>query len=106
MESVSVVKVTLLGCLLSVCLLALPGLSQSTGAAQAINTAKAVDLTYSFDKDTIYWPTSPGFQWQKTQWGKTPAGYWYTSANYGANEHGGTHLDSPLHFHEGGAATD
>ena len=77
-----------------------------TVAGQSIDASKAVDLTYTFDRNTIYWPTSTGFQWDKQQWGKSPGGYWYTSANYAANEHGGTHLDSPIHFHEGGAATD
>jgi kynurenine formamidase len=76
----------------------------SIAPAAQIDVSKAVDLTYPFDAKTIYWPTSPGFRWEKTQWGKAPAGYWYASANYAANEHGGTHLDSPLHFHEGGAS--
>ena len=40
------------------------------------------------------------------QHGKTPAGYFYSSANYAANEHGGTHLDAPIHFHEAGATVD
>lgn len=74
--------------------------------AQAIDVSKAVDLTYSFDKNTIYWPTSDGFHWKETAWGKSAGGYWYTSASYAANEHGGTHLDSPIHFHETGATTD
>lgn len=77
-----------------------------TAGGQSIDVSKAIDLTYTFDEKTIYWPTSPGFRWEKTQWGKTPGGYFYSSANYGANEHGGTHLDSPLHFKEGGASTD
>ncbi|MBI4910721.1 MAG: cyclase family protein [Acidobacteria bacterium] len=75
-------------------------------AGEKIDSAKAMDLTYTFDEKTIYWPTSPGFHWEKTQWGKTPAGYFYSSANYGANEHGGTHLDSPIHFSEGGISTE
>lgn len=87
-------------------LLAIFVLASALAAAQSIDVSKAIDLTYTFDKNTIYWPTSSGFQWEKTQWGKSAGGYWYTSANYAANEHGGTHLDSPLHFHEGGASTD
>lgn len=74
--------------------------------AQSIDASKAIDLTYTFDEKTIYWPTSPGFHWEKTQWGKTPGGYFYSSANYGANEHGGTHLDSPIHFAERGISTE
>ena len=80
-------------------------LSVAAGA-QKIDPNKAVDLTYTFDEKTIYWPTSPGFKWEKTQWGKAPGGYFYSSANYGANEHGGTHLDSPIHFNEKGASTE
>ena len=74
--------------------------------AQSIDASKAIDLTYTFDEKTIYWPTSPGFHWEKAQWGKTPGGYFYSSANYGANEHGGTHLDSPIHFAERGISTE
>jgi kynurenine formamidase len=68
--------------------------------------AQPVDLTYSFDEETIYWPTSKSFEWTLVQHGKTPGGYFYSSANYAANEHGGTHLDAPVHFHEGGASVE
>jgi kynurenine formamidase len=57
-----------------------------------------VDLTHSFGEDTIYWPTNKAFQWERTDWGTTPSGYWYASANFSASEHGGTHLDAPIHF--------
>jgi len=68
--------------------------------------AQPIDLTYAFDEKTIYWPTSKSFEWKLVQHGKTPAGYFYSSADYAANEHGGTHLDAPVHFHEGGASVD
>jgi kynurenine formamidase len=68
--------------------------------------ARALDLTYSFDEQTIYWPTDRSFHWEKTKWGKSPGGYWYASATYAASEHGGTHLDSPVHFGEGQPTTD
>jgi kynurenine formamidase len=61
---------------------------------------KILDLTYSFSEKTIYWPTNKGFKHEKVAWGKTAAGYWYTSADYSASEHGGTHLDAPIHFGE------
>jgi kynurenine formamidase len=66
----------------------------------------AIDLTYPFDERTIYWPTDESFAWKKTRWGHSPGGYWYASATYAASEHGGTHLDSPIHFGEGQATTD
>ena len=69
--------------------------------AQPIDPAKVVDLTHSFDANTIYWPTEKGFQWEKEIWGKTEGGYFYASAKFTSAEHGGTHLDSPIHFAEG-----
>ena len=68
---------------------------------------KTVDLSYPFDDSTIYWPTdTEGFRHEKVAYGKTPAGYWYASFNFAASEHGGTHLDAPLHFAEGKQSVD
>jgi kynurenine formamidase len=63
-------------------------------------------LTYSFDENTVYWPTAQPFHFEKEKWGISPAGYWYSAGRYSASEHGGTHLDSPIHFGQGQAATD
>jgi kynurenine formamidase len=82
-----------------------PAPAPAPGLAQGL-AARAIDLTYPFDERTIYWPTDQSFRWQKTKWGPSPGGYWYASATYGASEHGGTHLDSPIHFAEGQATTD
>lgn len=68
--------------------------------------SKAIDLTYPYGKDTIYWPTDEPFHWKETTWGPAPGGYWYASATYGGSEHGGTHLDSPIHFGAGQATAD
>lgn len=75
-------------------------------AASAIDPAKVIDLTHSFDANTIYWPTEKGFQWEKEVWGKSAGGYFYASAKFAAAEHGGTHLDSPIHFAEGKQTVD
>ncbi|MCP5114063.1 MAG: cyclase family protein [bacterium] len=76
-------------------------------AAQSpIDEDRLVDLTYTFDEHTIYWPTDKHFEWNQTSAGITPGGYWYASATYGASEHGGTHLDSPVHFSEGKLTTE
>src|SRR5882672_7839191 len=71
-----------------------------------IDESKIVDLTYSFDDKTVYWPTAKPFQWEKESWGKSAGGYWYAAARYSASEHGGTHLDAPIHFGEGKLAAD
>ncbi len=74
--------------------------------SNSIDESKVIDLTYDFDKKTIYWPTAQPFLWQRESWGKSEGGYWYTAARYSASEHGGTHLDSPIHFGEGKMATN
>src|SRR5262245_29515320 len=85
--------------------------NQTAGPAPAneqsrIDESKIVDLTYSFDEKTVYWPTAKPFQWEKESWGRSAGGYWYTAARYAASEHGGTHLDAPIHFGEGRMAAD
>ncbi len=67
---------------------------------------QVVDLTYPFDEQTLYWPHNKAFQWQKTSWGPNQNGYWYASANFSASEHGGTHLDAPIHFAQDGVSVD
>ena len=62
---------------------------------------RVVDLTHTFDETTLYWPTDQPFQHVRTAWGRTEGGYWYSSFTYGGSEHGGTHLDAPIHFAEG-----
>ncbi|MCA9499747.1 MAG: cyclase family protein [Nitrospira sp.] len=69
-------------------------------------TGTIVDLTYPFDEHTVYWPKNEPFHWEKTSWGPTQTGYWYASAVYSASEHGGTHLDAPIHFAESGWSVD
>jgi len=69
--------------------------------------ARVVDLTYAFDEKTIYWPTSPtSFQLNRLAFGKTEGGYFYASNSFCAPEHGGTHLDAPIHFGEGKRTAD
>lgn len=57
-----------------------------------------VDLTYPFDEHTIYWPGNKTFTWERQHWGLTAEGYWYASGSFAASEHGGTHMDAPVHF--------
>ena len=35
--------------------------------AQSLAHSRLVDLTYSYDENTIYWPTAEGFKWKKDQ---------------------------------------
>jgi len=77
------------------------------GIAHLLNGARVVDLTYSFDDKTIYWPTATtGFVHEAVFYGKTEGGFFYSAYNACAPEHGGTHLDAPIHFAEGKSTAD
>ncbi len=65
-----------------------------------------IDLTYEYSEETIYWPTADGFQLEIVSAGMTEAGYYYAANNLCTAEHGGTHLDSPIHFAEGQWTTE
>jgi kynurenine formamidase len=62
---------------------------------------RVIDLTHTFDAQTIYWPTETGFEFKPGNNGRTPKGYYYAANRFAAPEHGGTHLDAPIHFAEG-----
>jgi kynurenine formamidase len=62
---------------------------------------RIVDLSYAFDENTVYWPDNESFQHKQVALGRTPTGYWYSSYTFSGSEHGGTHLDAPIHFAEG-----
>ncbi|HUF89905.1 MAG TPA: cyclase family protein [Gemmatimonadota bacterium] len=61
---------------------------------------EVVDLTHSFDASAVYWPTAEPFQLEVVSEGTTDFG-WYAAKSFCAAEHGGTHLDAPVHFAEG-----
>jgi kynurenine formamidase len=66
-----------------------------------------VDLTWAFDEQTLYWPTSPStFELKQLSYGPTPGGWFYSSNAICTPEHGGTHLDAPIHFAEGKRTAD
>ncbi len=74
-----------------------------------VDLAKSVivDMSWPLDARTLYWPNSPsGFELKQLVHGKTAAGYFYSSNSFCAPEHGGTHLDAPIHFAEGKRSVD
>ncbi len=84
------------------------GWSASSGAQPLELTGrKMVDLTHEYGPRTLYWPTSPTkFQHEKLSYGPTPGGWFYAAYSLCTPEHGGTHLDAPVHFGEGKWAAD
>ena len=81
-------------------LLALPA------AAQDLAAGRWVDLTHPFNEDSVYWPTAEMFELEEVFHGHTEGGWYYTAYNFSAAEHGGTHLDAPIHFAEGAPTAD
>lgn len=66
-----------------------------------------IDLTHSFSEESIYWPTDTvGFVHEELAYGQTEGGWFYASYRFSGAEHGGTHLDAPIHFAEGRQASD
>jgi kynurenine formamidase len=58
-----------------------------------------VDLSHVYDDKTIYWPTSPtAFELKTLAHGHTDGGYFYSANSFCTPEHGGTHMDAPIHF--------
>ncbi len=83
-------------------LLGLAALSSAFGQVLDLASSRSVDLTHAFDADTIYWPTSPsGFELKPLHKGLTKGGFFYYANAFCSPEHGGTHLDAPMHFADG-----
>jgi kynurenine formamidase len=68
--------------------------------------SKLVDLSHSFNSRTIYWPTAQKFKLTEVADGETEGGWHYSANNFEGAEHGGTHLDAPIHFSAGGNTAD
>ena len=81
-------------------LLALPA------SAQDLASGQWIDLTHPFNAESVYWPTAKMFEVEEVFEGATEGGWYYSAYNFSAAEHGGTHLDAPIHFAEGANTAD
>ncbi len=76
----------------------------TAGAAElpvvSLSGGTVVDLTHAYDEDTVYWPTASGFEMTVDFKGHTDGGWYYEANTVRTAEHGGTHLDAPIHFAE------
>ena len=91
--------------LLALCLVSTLLLSCNTKEADPF-AGTLVDLSHAYDEQTVFWPTAEGFKLEKVAEGMTPGGYYYAANNFSTAEHGGTHLDAPVHFAEGRHTAD
>ncbi len=70
--------------------------------APRLDEVTLVDLSHSYDQSTLFWPTSPiAFEHNQLAYGSSGNGYFYSAYTLATPEHGGTHLDAPIHFSEG-----
>jgi kynurenine formamidase len=94
-------------------LIAVLGLVVNAGCAAAHRDnhlvwehSRIVDLTHSFGTDTIVWPTEQDFKLVVQHAEDTPGGYYYAPNRMEMPEHGGTHIDAPIHFSRGKQTLD
>jgi kynurenine formamidase len=79
---------------------------QPPPSSPAAANARYVDLSHDLSPESVFWPTAETFKLKKVADGVTPGGYYYASNDYSASEHGGTHLDAPIHFAQGRWTTE
>ncbi len=91
---------------ISIWLVALIGTSRLHAGEAPFTGGQWIDLTHEFSAETLYWPTAEKFTLESEFHGPTPKGYFYAANRYRASEHGGTHIDAPIHFAEGGKTVD
>jgi kynurenine formamidase len=66
-----------------------------------------VDLTHQLNAEAVFWPTSPSrFALEQLAYGDTDGGWFYSANAFSTPEHGGTHLDAPIHFDARGQTVD
>jgi kynurenine formamidase len=87
-----------------------PQMPQSARDAQdrppLVPAGDIVDLTWPLDEDSIFWPTEDGFRLERGPAGVTEEGYFYSANRFSSPEHGGTHLDAPIHFYQDGQTVE
>jgi kynurenine formamidase len=88
------------------CRPAAPAASETLAAVFSGQGATWVDLSHAYDDRAVFWPTAKPFELEVVAAGMTEGGYYYAANNFCMAEHGGTHLDAPIHFSEGRHTTD
>ncbi|RJR41669.1 MAG: cyclase family protein [Desulfobacteraceae bacterium] len=91
---------------LLICVLFLAGCAHHSNRLSILQAGKWVDLTWSFDEQSVYWPTNTPFTHETVFQGVNEQGYYYSSFKFSAEEHGGTHFDAPIHFADNGNSVE
>jgi kynurenine formamidase len=101
-------SILIAGWLMVLCLLAGAGCTVGHPRLDRLSweQSRLIDLTHSFGADTIVWPTEQDFRLVSQQAGETAGRYYYASNRLEMAEHGGTHIDAPIHFSKSGHMLD
>ncbi|MBT8295354.1 MAG: cyclase family protein [Gramella sp.] len=87
-------------------LIILTYVSFTNGQVEDLGNREIIDLTHSFSEKSIYWVTAKEFEMEQVAKGNTEAGFYYSANNFTTAEHGGTHIDAPIHFAENKRTVD
>ncbi len=83
-----------------------PSVQAEKTPESGISEKRIVDLSHSYSDKTIYWVTAKEFDLDTVFKGETEKGYYYAANNFSTAEHGGTHIDAPIHFAKKGQTVD
>jgi kynurenine formamidase len=72
----------------------------------AAGTGKWIDLTHELSAEAVFWPTAAPFSMTTDFEGLTDKGFYYSAYSFTTAEHGGTHIDAPVHFAQGANHVD
>lgn len=78
----------------------------SCSTSALMPSGRWVDLTWDYSAETLYWPTSSGFELEPLPPPVNDNFAWYADNRFSSTENGGTHMDAPLHFGEGKRSVD
>jgi len=105
-QSVDSIGAIMTRALLVICAVLVSGCSRPSSSTPAFPAGPIIDLSHSYDAQTIFWPTADRFRLEKVADGITPGGYYYAANNFFTAEHGGTHIDAPIHFAQAHQSVD
>lgn len=83
-----------------------PQNQEAPASENSILDGEIIDLTHTFSQESVYWVTAKEFKLDTVAFGKTDKGYFYSANNFETAEHGGTHIDAPIHFVANAPALD
>lgn len=79
---------------------------ESANGLEKLTDKTIIDLSHDYSKETVYWVTAKEFELDTVFAGDTDKGFYYSANNFATAEHGGTHIDAPIHFSKTGQTVE